>query len=107
MARLNRIMSVLICIGFLAGLFGIFGCATSQKHESTGEYLDDSVITTKVKSEILGESSLKTLQISVETYKGVVQLSGFVDSAQSVTKAAEVAARVKGVVSVKNDLIVK
>ena len=104
MTKLHRILGALICIGLLAALPG---CATTQKQESTGEYLDDSVVTTKVKAEILGEATLKSLEINVKTYRGVVQLSGFVDSAQSVTKAGEVAGRVKGVVSVKNDLIVK
>ena len=83
------------------------GCAATPKHESTGEYVDDSVITTKVKAAIFEESSLKTLQINVKTYQGTVQLSGFVDSAQSVKKAGAVAQSVKAVTSVKNDLIAK
>jgi osmotically-inducible protein OsmY len=87
------------------------GCATSAppatSHESAGEYIDDSVITTRVKSAFLGEESLKSMQIGVETYKGVVQLSGFVDSRQAVHRAGEVASHVKGVRSVKNDLAVK
>jgi len=83
------------------------GCASTQKQESAGQYVDDSVITTKVKAAIFDESTLKTLQINVKTYKGVVQLSGFVDSPQSVSKAGEVAGRVDGVKEVKNDLVVK
>ena len=75
--------------------------------ESTGQYVDDSVITTKVKTAIFNESTLKTLQINVKTFKGVVQLSGFVDSPQAVAKAGEVAKNVNNVVSVENDLIVK
>jgi osmotically-inducible protein OsmY len=82
-------------------------CAATQKHESTGEYVDDSVITTKVKTAILDEPTLKTFQINVETFKGVVQLSGFVDSAEYVTKAGEVAGHAQGVKEVKNDLVVK
>ena len=62
-------------------------CASTSKQESTGEYFDDSLITTKVKTAILNEPSLKVSQISVETYKGVVQLSGFVDSADAGAKA--------------------
>ncbi|HIJ88630.1 MAG TPA: BON domain-containing protein [Desulfuromonadales bacterium] len=104
MLKLNRIM------GFMAS-FALFtaltGCAATPKHQSTGEYVDDSVITTKVKAAIFDESSLKTLQINVKTYQGTVQLSGFVDSAQSVAKAGEVARSVKAVTSVKNDLLVK
>ncbi|MDD5177201.1 MAG: BON domain-containing protein [Sterolibacterium sp.] len=78
-----------------------------MKHESTGAYLDDSVITTKVKAAVLGEPTLKSAEINVETYKGVVQLTGFVNSRASVEKAAEIARGVKGVTSVKNDMIVK
>lgn len=85
----------------------IGGCAGSRTQESTGEYVDDSVITAKVKNAILGDSSLKVLQINVETFKGVVQLSGFVNSPQVRSRAAEVASRVSGVKSVTNDLMVK
>jgi osmotically-inducible protein OsmY len=82
-------------------------CASTSKQESTGEYVDDSVITTKVKSLLAGDDFLKSFQISVETYKGTVQLSGFVGSQKAVDKAGEIARSVKGVTSVKNDLIVK
>lgn len=81
--------------------------ATPMKHESTGAYLDDSVITTKVKAAVLNEPTLKSAEINVETYKGVVQLTGFVSSQASINKAAEIARSVKGVTSVKNDMIVK
>lgn len=104
MIKLHRMLSNLICIGLLIGLMG---CAATQKHESTGQYLDDSVITAKIKAAIFDEPTLKSMQINVQTYKGVVQLSGFVDSAQSVMKAGEVAKKVEGVVEMKNDLVVK
>jgi osmotically-inducible protein OsmY len=83
------------------------GCASTPTRESSGEYVDDSAITTRVKAAIFDDPSLKVLQINVETFKGEVQLSGFVDSAQNVRKAGEVARSVRGVKSVKNDLIVK
>jgi osmotically-inducible protein OsmY len=82
-------------------------CASTSKQESTGEYIDDSVITTKVKSLLAADDFLKSFQISVETYKGTVQLSGFVGSEKAVDKAGQIARGVKGVTSVKNDLIVK
>lgn len=104
MLKLNRIMVILACFVLVSASMGY---AATQNKESTGQYVDDSVITTKVKAAIFAESSLKTLQIKVKTYKGIVQLSGFVDSAQSVTKAGEVAGRIENVVSVKNDLAVK
>jgi len=82
-------------------------CASTPKQESTGEYVDDSVITTKVKSLLAKDDFLKSFQISVETFKGTVQLSGFVTSQKAVDKAGEIARSVKGVTSVKNDLVVK
>lgn len=104
MEKLQRILKLLVCIGLITSFLG---CAATQKHESTGQYIDDSVITTKVKAAIFDESTLKTFQINVKTFKGIVQLSGFVDSAQSVTKAGQIAGSVEGVTEVKNDLIVK
>jgi osmotically-inducible protein OsmY len=104
MLKLHRIVKFLVCIGLITAFLG---CATTQKSESTGQHLDDTVITTKVKAAIFDEPTLKTLQINVKTFKGVVQLSGFVDSAQSVQKAGKVAGSVTGVTEVRNDLIVK
>jgi osmotically-inducible protein OsmY len=97
-------------IKLLAGLvvvLSFMGCASTRTHEGTGEYIDDAVITTRVKSAIFSDPVLKILQINVETFKGTVQLSGFVNSAASVTKAREIAKAVKGVVSVQTNLIVK
>lgn len=102
--KLQTIIKFLTCFIFL---IAFMGCSSSAKNESTGQYIDDSVITTKVKAAIFDEKTLKTLQIKVKTYKGVVQLSGFVDSPESVEKAGQVAKGVKDVVSVENDLIVK
>ncbi len=104
MVKRHRILSILICVGLIAVFVG---CASTPKREGTGEYVDDSAITTKVKAAIFNDPALKVFQINVETFKGDVQLSGFVDSAQSVTKAGAVARGVKGVKSVKNNLIVK
>ena len=104
MAKRHRIWSFLVCLTMVTALLG---CASTPTKESTGEYVDDSTITTKVKSAILGDSALKVFQINVETFKGEVQLSGFVDSAQAVKRAGEVARSVGGVKSVKNNLIVK
>ena len=90
----------------LALLFSV-GCASTDKREGTGEYIDDSVITTKVKAAIFNEPTLKSTEINVETFKGVVQLSGFVNSQTDINKAVEVARGVKGVQSVKNDMRTK
>ena len=88
-------------------LFTFLSCASTSKKSSTGEYVDDSVITTKVKALLAEDDFLKSFRISVETYKGVVQLSGFVNTQDAVAKAGQIARSVKGVQSVKNDLIVK
>lgn len=85
----------------------LIGCAGGKTYESTGEYFDDAVITTKVKASILGDSSLKVMQIDVETFKGIVQLSGFVDYSAAITRAVELARSIKGVKMVNNSLIVK
>ncbi len=88
-------------------LASLLGCAATAKHEGTGEYIDDTVLTTKVKAEVFNEASLKSSEINVESFKGVVQLSGFVSSQADINKAVEVARSVKGVKSVKNDMRVK
>ncbi len=99
-----------VVIYFLALLMMIAtlaACVSTPKEESTGEFIDDSVITTKVKSLIASDDFLKSFQISVESHKGIVQLSGFVDSQKAVSQAGQVTRGVEGVKSVKNDLIVK
>lgn len=98
---IKQVFMVLLLTAFMAG------CAGTHVRESTGEYVDDSVVTTKVKAEIFNDPTLKVLQINVETFKGVVQLSGFVNSSKDSARAVEVAKSVKGVKSVKNSLIVK
>jgi len=104
MNQFNKYLSAL----FLSlTLLTAVGCASTSKSESTGEYVDDAMITSKVKAAILGESTLKSAEINVETYKGVVQLSGFVSSQAAASKAVEVARTVKGVSSVKNDMRIK
>jgi osmotically-inducible protein OsmY len=82
------------------------GCAATPTHESTGQYVD-STLTAKVKTAIFNEPTLKSAEINVETFKGVVQLSGFVSSASAQTKALEVARNVEGVKSVKDDMRLK
>jgi osmotically-inducible protein OsmY len=88
-------------------LASLLGCASTATKEGTGEYVDDSVITAKVKAEIFKDESLKSAEINVETFKGVVQLSGFVKQPADIARATEVARSVKGVTSVKNDMRVK
>lgn len=90
-----------------AVLLSFVGCASTSKHEGSGEYVDDTVITTKVKAAIFNEPSLKSAEINVETFKGVVQLSGFVNSQADIDKAVNLVRGVTGVSSVKNDMRLK
>jgi hyperosmotically inducible protein len=103
MKSFNRITTSFFAIVLAA----LMGCASTATQEGTGEYVDDTVITTKVKAEIFNEPSLKSAEINVETFKGVVQLSGFVNSQEDINRAVRVARSVKGVVSVKNDMRLK
>ena len=104
---MNQISRCLFPFFMAFALLLTSGCASTPTQESTGEFLDDSVITTKVKAAIFDEPDLKTFDISVNTVKGEVELSGLVSSKSEVSKAAEVARGVIGVKSVKNDLRVK
>ena len=88
-------------------LMTTLGCASTRTQEGTGEYVDDSVITTKVKSAIFNEPGLKSSEINVETFKGNVQLSGFVSSRENINDAVKVASAVGGVKSVKNEMQLK
>ncbi|AFI84406.1 transporter [Methylophaga nitratireducenticrescens] len=89
------------------GVLSVSGCASTSTQSGTGEYIDDSVITTKVKAAILNEETLKVAEINMETFKGVVQLSGFVNSQEDIQRAVVVARSVAGVKSVENDMRVK
>ena len=100
MTLANRFAALVFAI-LLASLVG---CAGTSTKESTGEYFDDTVITSKVKAALLNEPSLKSAQINVETFKGVVQLTGFVSSRAEINRAGEVARGVSGVESVRNDM---
>lgn len=91
----------------LAVILATSGCSSTPTSQSSGQYIDDSAITTKVKAELLGDSGLSSFDISVETYDRVVQLSGFVDSTSVKGRAGQIAAGVAGVRSIRNDLVVK
>jgi len=101
--RANRFVTFVLA--FL--MASLLGCAGTSKQEATGEYFDDTVITGKVKAAIFNEPSLKSTEINVETFKGTVQLSGFVNSRADINKAVAVARGVAGVTSVKNDMRLK
>lgn len=90
-----------------AALALLGACAATRTQEGTGEYMDDTVITTKVKAAILNEPTLKSAEINVETFKGRVQLSGFVSSRPEMERALQVARNVQGVSGVANDMRMK
>jgi len=100
MKPIQRISAIIIASLLLA----FAGCASTDKQEGTGEYIDDTVLTGKVKAAVFNDASLKSAEIKVETYKGVVQLSGFVSSDADIAKAVELARQIEGVRSVKNDM---
>ena len=104
MKKTKKYIAYLMVLALMAAFMA---CASTSRHEGTGEYFDDSVITTKVKSMLANDDFLKSFQISVETFKGSVQLSGFVDSQKAVNQAGAVARKVSGVTNVVNDLVVK
>ncbi len=103
MKQFKILSALVLALAFITML----GCASTATKSGTGEYIDDTVITTKVKAAILNEETLKSAEINVETFKGVVQLSGFVNSEADIAKAAQVTREVKGVTSVKNDMRLK
>jgi len=103
---MSKFTQVSVLLAALA-LTSLVGCASTQTHESTGQYIDDTAITANVKAAILNEPNLKSAEINVETFKGRVQLSGFVATKASADRAVVLAQNVKGVSSVANDMRVK
>jgi len=104
MTQMKNVVKYLVCITLI---LAFAGCAATRTKESTGEYVDDSTITTKVKAELVNDPVTKAREISVETFKGVVQLSGFVNTPEEKDRAGEIARGVKGVADVKNNINIK
>lgn len=104
MNKFNKALSAAL---LAVTLVSVVGCASTSTQSGTGEYVDDTVITTKVKAAIFNEPTLKSGEINVETFKGVVQLSGFVNSQGDINKAVEVARSIQGVASVRNSMRLK
>ena len=102
-----RLSNRFVTFIFAILLASLLGCAGTRTQEGTGEYFDDSVITTKVKAAIFNEPSLKSAEINVETFKGTVQLSGFVNSRDQKNRAGDLAKKVAGVKEVINNITVK
>jgi len=103
MNQLKRFSAFFLAVVFASAL----GCAGTATQESTGEYVTDSWITTKVKASLAEDRTVKATEVNVETFKGVVQLSGFVGSSAEMYQAVRIANGIKGVTSVKNDIRIK
>lgn len=104
-SRVVLVAAAIACAGFPA--LGLSGCAGSSLTKSTGEYIDDAALTTKVKAELFRDPIVSGMAVNVDTYKGVVQLNGFVDSQEQKTRAVQIARNVPGVQSVQDKLTVK
>lgn len=104
MQQVNKLISTALLSLVFASMVG---CNSAPKKETTAEYIDDSYLTTKVKAAILRDPTLKTSEINVETYKGAVQLSGYVGSRSDISRAVEVTRTVRGVKAVRNDMQLK
>lgn len=102
---LKKYVLIALCVGGLAWL--PTGCAGTSTKESTGEYVDDSTITTKVKSQFVQDPTVKALDVKVETFKGIVSLSGFVNTPEEKTRAEQIAASISGVRQVNNNITIK
>ena len=102
-----KLIQKITSLVFSGVLISLSACAATDTKESTGQYVDNSVLTAKVKTAIFNEPTVKSSEITVQTYKGEVQLSGFVSSIEQTNKAVEVAKSIPGVTSVKNDMRVK
>jgi osmotically-inducible protein OsmY len=103
MRRLQKLIGFLLALAVIA----VVGCAGTENRRSTGTYIDDKTISTKVKAELAADSVTQAINIEVETYNGVVQLSGFVDKEKTIDRAEKIARKVPGVKDVKNNLIVR
>ncbi len=103
--RSSHLWAALVLAGLVVG--PMVGCTSTPTSESTGEYIDDVAISTKVRAELIGDKDLNVFKIDVATFKGVVQLSGFVNAASIKERAGTVAASVRGVKEVRNNLVIK
>jgi hyperosmotically inducible periplasmic protein len=103
-----RCCALAICLtGATALTVGVTGCAGNRYERSTGEYIDDKAITARVKADLVADKEVSALDVKVQTFRGVVQLSGFVNTSRQKERAEEVARAAKGVKEVKNTIIVK
>jgi hyperosmotically inducible periplasmic protein len=103
----NKLSKLVIVFALATSSVAMVSCAAIEGRQTAGEYVDDATISTKVRTEIVKDPNVSITELNVETFKGTVQLTGFVDSAAKSARAAQIASGVSGVKSVKNDIIVK
>jgi osmotically-inducible protein OsmY len=101
----TRSIGLIVCLVWVA--VAVIGCAGNRTSQSTGEFIDDSTLANKVKVALYADDEVKGTQVEVEAFKGVVQLSGFVDNMAQSQKAEQIAWEVNGVQNVRNNLIVR
>ncbi len=107
MAAMNSFPRLLPVLALVTASALFTGCAGTPTRESTGEYIDNAAITARVKTALISDPVTKARDITVESFRGTVQLSGFVNSSEEKTRAEQVARAVDGVVAVQNSLVVK
>jgi osmotically-inducible protein OsmY len=107
MKKIQTCLLSLVLLGGVAGTAFLSGCSAMGTKQSTGEYIDDTAITAKVKSAFVSDDTVKALDVQVETFRGVVQLSGFVDSTAQKARAEEIARMTNGVRDVTNNIQLK
>jgi osmotically-inducible protein OsmY len=103
-----KVLGLVIGLGAMPLLLGVTGCTTGSRYEqSTGERIDDHGTSSRVRAALADDSQYKYDGVNVETFKGVVQLSGFVDTKDQKNRAGDLAKKVKGVTDVENNITVK
>lgn len=95
----------LILVGLLLAVLS--ACSPSGTHRGTGEYIDDTAVTARVKAALATDPNVKATEVQVDTFRGTVQLSGFVDSPESAARAAQLARDTKGVKEVRNAMVIR
>jgi hyperosmotically inducible periplasmic protein len=105
MLKVGRMMRIFFCVVLIAAMAG--ACAPKEQRRTAGTYFDDKAIAARIKTELARDSETKALQINVESFRGVVQLNGFVDNQDSIKRAEEIARNIEGVQQVQNNLVVR
>jgi osmotically-inducible protein OsmY len=107
MGRFQKLSALIVCLGALATVGGMTGCAGDRYTQSTGERIDDTADSSRVRKALGADTQYKYADVNVQTFKGVVQLSGFVNSRDQKNRAGDLAKKVEGIKEVQNNITVK